>query len=297
MPGRSGPPPGSMEGHPDLNSLCDVHLRELAAYSSVFLQPPQCALERRGEGEQVLRRILRIIEDCPRCRQRLAGDIPSRFDVAAAPADPWSDVRVRVTCVHEPGGAWTCTYHADVKRKVLLLGDRSARKVELVRGVAYDPLPDGYRDIVGAKILTRHETVTGSDDGVDVHVVFTVWDVVGRRFTSKRPLRAFFRGAKAVLAVCDLAEIRSVEELGYWLSLSERILGGVAPVILVRERSSPDPLPIAEARLAEFAQTFGATVIAIPGDGGHRVEHLFQALGEATARDVWGAKWRSRMFA
>lgn len=290
-------PLGNMEGPAAAPFACDLHLGELVDFSHSFLQPPELALERRSEGETVLGRILRAIEDCPRCQHREGRDGPSRIDLSSAGTDAWPEVQVRVTCTHPAGGAWTCTYHADIKRKLLLLGDVSARKTELLRAAVNDAIPDAFRDALGAKILTRHETVRFPGDGVDIHVVFSVWDVAGHRFGDKAPLKAYFRGAKAILAVCDLAHERSVHELDYWLAISKRMLGNVKPLIAVRERSIPDPLPIAEARLAELAQTYGATVLRVTPADAHRIEHLFHGLGDRTIRDVFGQRWRNGMFA
>ncbi|HYM39851.1 MAG TPA: hypothetical protein VEY12_06880, partial [Thermoplasmata archaeon] len=158
-------------------------------------------------------------------------------------------------------------------------------------------VPDTNREHLGAKVRTRHETAEVSDSGADVHLVFTVWDIAGRRFYNKRQLRAYCRGAKTILAACDLSETRSVEELGYWLSVATRILGKVTVVILARDRPAADPLPIAEARLAETARTFGAIVLHVPRGDRRRMEHLFHGLGAETVRDVFGLPWRPGMFA
>ena len=232
----------TMEGRSGASLACDLHSSDLLHFSLAYLRPAALALERRAEAEPVLDRILRSVDACPECRRRIEGRGPRRLTLSSAGAGEWPEVLVRLTCSRSRDGPWQCSYAGDVKRKVLLLGDVSAAKTDLVRPLVYDEVADAARDILGAKVMARHETVSVPDDVVDFHVVFTVWDIAGHRFTDKKRMRAYFRGAKAVLAVCDLSKERSVQELGYWLSVANRVLGKVTTVIVAKGREAPPML-------------------------------------------------------
>ena len=286
-----------MEGGFGELAACVAHETQLASFAASFFSPPELFLERRPEAEPVLRAILRATEDCPLCRRKAdrAGMRRIVLSSDAAPATP-SDIVVRLTCTHKHGGPWDCAYRADVKRKILLLGDASARKTELVRPAVFDFVPDGYRDSLGAKVMTRHETVNLETQGVAFHIVFTVWGIAGSRFGTKGLLADYFRGPRAVLAVCDLSHARSVEELGYWLSVATRILGKTRVVIVAKERTAPDPLPIAEARLKEIVRNHHATLVMVPSRDSHTLEHVFRGIGEDTIRDVFGAEGHPRIY-
>ncbi len=286
-----------MEGPLVASAVCSVHGAELASFTRAFLQPPELALERRAQGEPVLARILRAVDACPKCRHRLGRAGPERIELSSIAGPELPDVAVRLVCTRAGNGPWRCAYHADVKRKILLLGDASVDKSAMIRPLVYDEIPDVYRDLLGAKVMTRHETVLAPGQGVDFHVVFSVWDIHGHRFYDKRRMREFFRGAKAVLAVCDLAVGRSVEELGYWLTVAERTLGKVSMVVAARERAAPDPLPISEARLREAIGVHRAALVTLPRKDTHNLEHVFHGLGEETVRDVFGTKWRLGSYA
>ena len=285
-----------MEGSAGASLLCDHHAFELTQFSYAYLQPVALAFERRAEGQPVLDRILRSLENCPKCSRRGGGNGPQILALAS-PGGDGTEVLVRLSCTRVEGGPWQCSYEGHVKRKLLLLGDASTAKTDLVRPLVYDEISDAARETLGAKVMTRHETVNVPEEGVDFHVVFTVWDIAGHRFTDKKRMRAYFRGARCVLAVCDLSREGTVQELGYWLSVAQRILGKPTMVIAARGREAPDPLPISEVRLQELARTHHATVVILPPNDGHLVEHVFESLGEETVRDVFGTKWRARMYA
>ncbi len=285
-----------MEGPLGAALLCDRHAFELTQFSHVYLQPVALTFERREEGQPLLDRILRSLEGCPQCRRRGGGRAPNRITLTS-PGEEGSGVLVRLTCTHADGGPWQCSYDGNVKRKLLLLGDASAEKTDLVRPLVYDAISDACRESVGAKVMTHHETVSLPEDAADFHVVFTVWDIAGHRFTDKRRMRAYFHGARAVMAVCDLSRERTVHELGYWLSVADRVLGKHATIVLARRRETPDALAISEARLREVVQLYRATLVLLPPKDGHPVEHVFHALGEDAIREVFGAGWRTRMYA
>lgn len=285
-----------MEGSLGASLLCGYHASELAQFSHAYLQPAVLAFERRSEGQPVLDRILRSLDGCPRCRHRGGGEAPRSVALASGVAEG-SEVFVRLGCTHAEGGPWQCSYEGHVKRKLLLLGDASTAKTDLIRPLVYDEISDAARETLGAKVMTRHETVSVPEEGVDFHVVFTVWDIAGHRFTDKKRMRTYFRGAKGVLAVCDLSQEKTVQELGYWLSVAQRILDKPTMVIAARGREAPDLLPISEARLRELARTHHAPVVILPPSDGHLIEHVFESLGEDTVRDVFGTKWRARMYA
>ncbi len=287
-----------MEGPFDGTWTCDIHTAQLTSFATTFLQPPELFLARRLESEPVLQALLRATDHCPRCRRRAGGAEDRAVGLSlAAPGETLPEVSIRVTCTHRPGGHWECSYQAKVKRKILLLGDVSSEKTDLVRPAVFDELSDAWRDFTGAKVMTRHETVRPDDRTLGFHVVFTLWDIAGHRFLNKKLLRGYFYGARAILAVCDFAKDRSVEELGHWLSVAERILGKREIVIVARGRQVPNPLPVAEARLRELSAKHHAVVVTIPPGDVHRLEHVFQALGAQTVRDVFGTERYAPMYA
>lgn len=282
----------NVEGFFDPSAACSFHFGEMASFSETYLNPPSRSLERRVQAEPVLRRILRSMEDCPPCRRLLGPEALPRIRVSSRRSPGSSpEIAVHVICTRGEQGHWVCEYEADVKRKVLLLGDASAKKNEVVRAAVYDEYDDSWRDSLGAKVMTRHETVIVPEQVVSFHIVFTVWDIAGRRFANKNLLGDYFRGAKAIVAVCDLDENRSMEELGYWLAVARRGLGKHPLVIVARARKQADPLPINEARLKELMETHHAEVLLTPREGSATIEHLFHSLGEDTIRDVFGTRW------
>lgn len=286
-----------MEGPIVAEWACGRHEAQFASFAATFLNPPDLFLARRDAAEPVLQAILRATDDCPHCRRR-GTPVQERWVGLASPgsAEAESGVLVRAICTHREGGHWECSYNAQVKRKLLLLGDASARKAELVHPVVFDPMDPIWREKLGAKIMTRHETVSLPEQGVDFHVVFTLWDIAGGRFENKERLRTYFRGARNVLAVCDLSDDRSVEELQYWLAVARRLLGKPTVVIAARGRTTPDPLPINEARLHSLSAGHQAVVVTLPPGDSHRLEHVFQGLGIDTIRDVFGAEWHPPMY-
>lgn len=291
------PCPEGMEGSFGGAWTCEFHDAQLASFATTFLNPPHLFLARRADAEPVLRAILRATDSCPQCRRHASRVEDRQVGLSSVPSGETSpDVFVRVNCTHHPGGRWECSYHADVKRKVLLLGDVSARKTELLRHAVYDGLADVWRDSLGAKVMTRHESMALEDRSVGFHVVFVLYDIAGHRLANKDLLRGYFRGARSILAICDLARDRSVEELGYWLSVAEWILGKRSVVIVARGRTALDPLPISESRLRELAAKHEAVVVTIPPGESHRLEHMFHGLGAEVVHEVFGTERSPPMY-
>ncbi len=278
--------------------VCDVHGAQLAAFSADYLGSARDALSRRREGELALRSMLASTDNCPQCRRRKGEGIPRRVTLSSPPSpDLWPGAFLRITCRRGADGFWSCTYEAGVKRKVLLLGDASTHKEELVRPAVFDEVPDAVRDLLGAKVLSRHETVPVPEEGLPFHVTFSVWDITGHRIGEKRRIRSYFRGARNVIAVADLASEKSVEELEYWLAVAERILGTTSSLVVAKESASPDPAGIAEARLADVARRHRAAVLRVPPGDAHRVQHVFGEIGKAVIQEVFGTSWWPRMYA
>ncbi len=286
-----------MEGPFGADGFCGLHHAQLAGFQASYLPTFRVAFERRPEAVPVLQAILQAADDCPECRRRFGPGSAHRILLPAGTTDAWPDAFLQVSCTRSGSGPWACTYEASVKRKALLLGDASSGKTDLVRSAVYDEVSDAARDALGAKVMSRHQTVRPEGEGVDFHVTFSVWDVTGHRIADKRRLRAYFQGAATVLAACDLSEETSVRELGYWLTVAERILGRPTEIIVAQEPEAPDPSGIAEARLAGLAREHRAVVVRVPRKDPHVMEHVFEGLGVDAIREVFGTQWHPRMYA
>lgn len=165
--------------------------------------------------------------------------------------------------------------------KVVLAGDENVGKTSLIR-----------RYCTGTFTETRSAT-----DGVDFQikiadvdgkpVKLSIWDLAGQeQFGAFH--HTFYRGAKAIALVYDLAQPKTMDDLPRWQTEVARICPAAGMVVAGNKCDLVRPSPRGPA--VEWAVSLGLSYIETSALAGTNVDELFVTLARlaSTAKSKWG---------
>src|SRR2546427_11565351 len=91
-----------------------------------------------------------------------------------------------------------------MKVKVCLIGEAAVGKTSLIRRLVLDNFDDKYIQTLGTKV-SKKELASPSPDGTgDLKIDMTNWEIMGQKGFRQLLQQAYFYGARAILAVCDV---------------------------------------------------------------------------------------------
>ena len=169
-----------------------------------------------------------------------------------------------------------------LKAKVCLVGEAAVGKTSLIRRYVLDEFDDRYITTMGAKVSKKEMTFTSGDDDT-IHIDMTIWDIMGEKGFRDLVREAFFSGAKAILAVCDLTRYSTLKELDDWVQSVFAVVGEVPVVYAVNKVDLKDEVVIlfGERELTQSTRAFDARHFYTSAKTGENVETVFRTLGES----------------
>jgi len=164
---------------------------------------------------------------------------------------------------------------ADLKFKILIVGDWGVGKTSLVRNFVERKFFEDYLPSIGVNLLVKEIEV--DFQGMKVTVTLTIWDLAGHE--SFRPLMpAYNRGANGVFFVGDLTRIRSFENITLWYQDLSTNLEEQIPVVFLANKNDLEHY-IDENYIAETAASVGAVAVyKTSAKTGENVQAAFEAL-------------------
>ncbi len=169
-----------------------------------------------------------------------------------------------------------------LKAKVVLLGDGSVGKTSLIRRFVLDNFSDDYLMTVGTKVMKKELTVP--NNGQDVPMVMTVWDVLGQKGYAGVQESAV-KGAQSVLLVYDVTRDdtwKSLEE--YWIPIVWRLVGKVPLVFAGNKLDLATDVTYARDVLGYLEQKYDGSGFLSSAKTGENVERMFGKLGTEVLR-------------
>ena len=107
----------------------------------------------------------------------------------------------------------------------------------------------------------------------------TIWDIMGSKGFRELLREAYFHGAQAILAVCDITRYDTLEDLGSWVESVFRTVGEVPVVVAVNKADLPDQAAFGEDQVKHVAEEFEAPHFYVSAKTGANVDAVFQQLG------------------
>lgn len=166
-----------------------------------------------------------------------------------------------------------------MKVKVCFIGDAGVGKTSLIKRFVLDVFDDRYIATIGTKVTKK--IVEVDSGGESVKVMMLIWDIMGQKGFRELLREAYFFGAHGAIAVCDLTNKETLEELRYWIKALTDVAGDVPLVFAGNKADLENESVVKEAELQELAEKYEAEAFMTSAKTGQNVENMFRALGSA----------------
>lgn len=168
-----------------------------------------------------------------------------------------------------------------MKVKVCFIGDAGVGKTSLIKRYVLDVFDDRYIATIGTKVTKKIVDVDGQ-----VKVMMLVWDIMGQKGFRELLREAYFFGAHGAIAVCDLTNKESLEELRYWIKALTDVAGDVPIVFAGNKVDLENDRVIKEQDLQELAAKYKGKAYLTSAKTGQNVETVFKTLAAAMAEKM-----------
>ncbi len=168
-----------------------------------------------------------------------------------------------------------------VKLKLCLIGEGSVGKTSLIKRFVYETFDNAYISTIGTKITKKDMVLKDPASDADVSVTILVWDIMGQKGFRELLQEAYFYGAQGLIAVCDISNKFSFDEVGDWVSSAFEVTGEIPIAFIANKFDLKDSSEFSIQDLEEYAKKFKDS-FALPSSAktGMNVEETFQKLGQ-----------------
>ena len=168
-----------------------------------------------------------------------------------------------------------------MKVKVCFIGDAGVGKTSLIKRYVLDVFDDRYIATIGTKVTKKIVDVDGQ-----TKVMMLVWDIMGQKGFRELLREAYFFGAHGAIAVCDLTNKETLEELRYWIKALTDVAGDVPIVFAGNKVDLENDRVIKEQDLQELASKYKGKAYLTSAKTGQSVEEVFKTLAAAMAEKM-----------
>jgi small GTP-binding protein len=179
------------------------------------------------------------------------------------------------------------TWMADedlMKVKVCFIGDAGVGKTSLIKRFVLDVFDDRYIATIGTKVTKKIVDVQGPNG--QAKVMMLVWDIMGQKGFRELLREAYFFGAHGAIAVCDMTNKETVEELRYWIKALTDVAGDVPIVFAANKSDLENERVVKEQDVKELAAKYKAEAFLTSAKTGQNVEAAFKALALAMSQKM-----------
>jgi len=166
-----------------------------------------------------------------------------------------------------------------LKAKICLVGEVAVGKSSLIRRFVLDSFEDRYIATVGTKVTKK--TIEVAWRGQPAQLDLIIWDIMGERGFRTLLKEAYFHGAQAVLAACDVTRRDTFYDLNNWINLSRQELGDVPIVFLANKVDLADRIVVSREDFARLGDQQLAPYFFTSAKNGENVEEAFRAVATA----------------
>ncbi|MCJ2555708.1 MAG: GTP-binding protein [Candidatus Thermoplasmatota archaeon] len=171
-----------------------------------------------------------------------------------------------------------------MKVKICLVGEGAVGKTSLIRKYVLDEFDDRYISTLGAKITKKELMVESPDNGSEIRIDMTIWDIMGEKGFRELLKEAYFHGAQGVLAVCDVTRKNTLPDLESWISAIETVTGKLPIQFLANKADLKDQLTFTEGELREMSAKHKSPYIFTSAKTGENVDKAFFAIADAITK-------------
>jgi small GTP-binding protein len=179
------------------------------------------------------------------------------------------------------------TWMADedlMKVKVCFIGDAGVGKTSLIKRFVLDVFDDRYIATIGTKVTKKIVDVQGPQG--QAKVMMLVWDIMGQKGFRELLREAYFFGAHGAVAVCDMTNKETVEELRYWIKALTDVAGDVPIVFAGNKADLENERVVKDQDMKELASKYKAECYLTSAKTGQNVEAAFKTLALAISQKM-----------
>jgi len=173
-----------------------------------------------------------------------------------------------------------------MKVKVCFIGDAGVGKTSLIKRFVLDVFDDRYIATIGTKVTKKIVDVQGPAG--QAKVMMLIWDIMGQKGFRELLMEAYFFGAHGAIAVCDMTNRETVEELRYWIKALTDVAGDVPIVFAGNKADLENERVVKEDDLKDLAGKYKAQAFVTSAKTGQNVEAAFKALALAISEKMKG---------
>jgi len=171
-----------------------------------------------------------------------------------------------------------------MKVKVCFIGDAGVGKTSLIKRFVLDVFDDRYIATIGTKVTKKIVEVDGGAESAKVMML--VWDIMGQKGFRELLREAYFFGAHGAIAVCDLTNKETLEELRYWIKALTDVAGDVPIVFAGNKADLENERVVKESEIQELAARYGSKAYLTSAKTGQNVESTFKTLAAAISQKM-----------
>jgi small GTP-binding protein len=136
--------------------------------------------------------------------------------------------------------------------KILLLGDKGVGKTSIIRRYVKNEFTHRYKATIGVDFCEKHIDLGNMVVGMQL------WDIAGEEKAGSL-LNVYCRGAQAVIYVCDVNRVTTINSIESWKSqLEERAnIWNVASILFVNKCDNPKDKLIHQERITSVSEALG----------------------------------------
>lgn len=173
-----------------------------------------------------------------------------------------------------------------MKVKVCFIGDAGVGKTSLIKRFVLDVFDDRYIATIGTKVTKKIVDVQGSQG--QAKVMMLIWDIMGQKGFRELLREAYFFGAHGAIAICDMTNKETVEELRYWVKALTDVAGDVPIVFAGNKVDLENERVVKEEDLKDLAAKYNAQAFVTSAKTGQNVEAAFKTLALAISEKMKG---------
>jgi len=168
----------------------------------------------------------------------------------------------------------------EVKLKICLVGEGSVGKSSLIRRFVFDEFDDAYVSTIGTKITKKEVKLRHPSKNEEFKVTMLIWDIMGQKGFRQLLQEAYFYGAQGLIAVCDVTNKQSLQELKGWIDSAFSVTDKVPVVFLGNKIDLTDKAEFNLDELIGFASSYEKSITyTSSAKTGENVEKAFEMLG------------------
>lgn len=167
-----------------------------------------------------------------------------------------------------------------LKLKVCLVGDEESGKTALIHHFVEPPFSEAYIRTIGAGVSRKTLTVKKPDGRGRVELDLTVLDILGNVQFLRTSKEAYFPGTKGLVAVCNAAHRKTLDDLPRWIEGVQDVAGVIPVAILVNRSGLRGHSDVTKADVKRVADTYRAPYYFTSEKTGAHVAGMFRRLVE-----------------